>query len=59
MLEPEHVLKDGLMVVRQIMLAVDSMQTGQNLRFTTFDVTALYPSINLELGLGLNSFSWF
>jgi hypothetical protein len=59
MLEPEHVLKDALTVVRQIILAVDSMQTGQNLRFTMFDVTALYPLINLELGLGLNSFSWF
>jgi hypothetical protein len=49
----EHVLKDALTLIRRI----DSMQPGPNLRVTTFDVTALYPSIDLERGL--NSLRWF
>jgi hypothetical protein len=49
----EHVLKDALTLIRRM----DSMQPGPNLRVTTFDVTALYPSIDLERGL--NSLRWF
>ena len=49
----EHVLKDALTLIRRM----DRMQTGSNLRVTTFDVTALYPSIDLERGL--NSLRWF
>ena len=33
------------------------MEAGHTLRFATFDVTALYPSIDLERGL--NSLTWF
>lgn len=49
----EHVLKDALTLIRRM----DRMKTGPNLRVTTFDVTALYPSIDLERGL--NSLRWF
>jgi hypothetical protein len=49
----EHVLKDALTLIHRM----DSMQPRPNLRVTTFDVTALYPSINLERGL--NSLRWF
>ena len=49
----EHVLRDALTLIRRM----DKMQTGPNLRVTTFDVTALYPSIDLERGL--TSLRWF
>ena len=49
----EHVLKDALTLIR----GMDSMQPGPNLRVTTFDVTALYPSIDFEWGH--NSLRWF
>jgi len=50
-----HVLKDSLALIRK--LDKVNVSANQNLRFATFDVTALYPSIDLERGL--NSLKWF
>ena len=49
-----HVLKDSLTLIRRF----DKVRVSadRNLRFATFDVTALYPSIDLERGL--NSMKW-
>ena len=49
------VLKDNLSFIRMIDI-LNSPFNG-NLRFATFDVTALYPSIDLERGL--KSLEWF
>jgi hypothetical protein len=49
------VLKDSLTLIRQ--LKEVQVSAGHNLRFATFDVTALYPSIDLERGL--KSLKWF
>ena len=50
-----HVLKDSLTLIRRL----NEVRVSANhcLRFATFDVTALYPSIDLERGL--NSMIWF
>ena len=50
-----HVLKDSLSLIRK--LDQVRVSTGHKLRFATFDVTALYPSIDLERGL--HSLQWF
>ena len=50
-----HVLKDSLTLIRK--LNEVRVSADHNLRFATFDVTALYPSIDLERGL--NSMTWF
>jgi hypothetical protein len=50
-----HVLKDSLTLISK--LDKVRVSAAHNLRFTTFDVTALYPSIDLERGL--NSIKWF
>ena len=51
----QFVLKDSLSFIRMI----DTLNTpfNDNLRFATYDVTALYPSIDLERGL--KSLEWF
>ena len=49
------VLKDSLTLIRQ--LKEVQVSADRNLRFATFDVTALYPSIDLERGL--KSLKWF
>ena len=51
----QFVLKDSLPFIRMI----DTLNTpfNDNLRFATYDVTALYPSIDLERGL--KSLEWF
>ena len=43
-----HVLKESLTLIRKL----DEMRipADHNIRFATFDVTALYPSIDLERG---------
>jgi hypothetical protein len=48
-------LKDSLTLVRQ--LKEVQVSASHNIRFATFDVTALYPSIDLERGL--KSLKWF
>ena len=50
-----HVLKDSLTLIRK--LNEVRVSADHNLRLATFDVTALYPSIDLERGL--NSMTWF
>jgi hypothetical protein len=50
-----HVLQDSLTLIRK--LDKVRVSADHNLRFATFDVTALYPSIDLERGL--NSMKWF
>ena len=50
-----HVLKDSLTLIRK--LDEVRIPAGHNFRFATFDVTALYPSIDLERGL--KSLRWF
>ena len=49
------VLRDSLTLIRQVKEV--KVEAGHTLRFATFDVTALYPSIDLERGL--NSLTWF
>jgi hypothetical protein len=49
------VLKDSLTLIRQ--LKEVQVSVSHNLRFATFDVTALYPSMDLERGL--KSLKWF
>ena len=46
-------MKDALTLIRH----VDCIQIGPSLRVATFDVTLVYPSIDLERGL--NSLRWF
>ena len=51
--ENKLVLKDSLTLIRRM----ETMAVSPRLRVATFDVTALYPSIDLERGL--KSLSWF
>ena len=51
----EHVLRDSLSLIRK--LDQVNVPLNHKLRFATFDVTALYPSIDLERGL--NSLKWY
>ena len=52
-LKHKHVLKDSLSLCRTL----DDIRLPENIKIATFDVTALYPSIDLERGLC--SLEWF
>ena len=52
-LKHKHVLKDSLSLCRTL----DDIRLPENIKIATFDVTALYPSIDLERGL--YSLEWF